>query len=48
MRHIIKSASPLKFETWKIANNPTTWEALQNAPQNPEEGINYYSKRDLQ
>lgn len=47
MRHIIKAASPPAFEAWKVANSPTTWDALQNEPRHREEGASYYSKRDL-
>ena len=47
MRRIIKAASPVAFEDWKSTNKPTTWEALQNDPPYPEEGVIYYSKRNL-
>lgn len=47
MRYIQKSPAPVGFEAWKKANNPTAWSALQNEPKRREEGIVYYSKKEL-
>lgn len=47
MRYIQKKPSPQAFEDWKQTNAPTQWSDLQNEPRHPEEGIVYYSKREL-
>jgi uncharacterized protein (TIGR02646 family) len=47
MRYIRKNPSPQAFEDWKKANNPTHWDVLQNEPPHREEGVVYYTKREL-
>lgn len=50
MKHIIKGESPEGFESWKAADQPTSWDEFKGtlpSENKREEGVAYYSKVEL-